>query len=210
METVDDQQAYEILRNLSSPMVAITCRRGEKRNGLIVNSVVRASLVPGRQRVANYVFKRHLSHEIIAATGRYALHLLSRDQWDEIWALGFQSGREADKLEQVPHRLSDETGLPLLLRAYAWMECEVVNVMDAGSSTFFMGEIQRIGRGRGDELMDSDHFRSNMPEDWHEEYLENLREVQRWADEYEAEMDDRIWRELHRKVTEGGEQESET
>lgn len=202
---MDDQQAYEILRNLSSPMVAITCRRGDKRNGLIVNSVVRASLVPGRQRVANYVFKRHLSHEIIAATGRYALHLLSRDQWDEIRALGFQSGRETDKLEQVPHRLSDATGLPLLLRAYAWMECEVVNVMDAGSSTFFMGEIQRIGRGRGEELMDSDHFRSNMPEDWREDYRANLREVQHWADEHEVEMDDRIWRELHRKTKEGGE-----
>ncbi|MFW6192836.1 MAG: flavin reductase family protein [Gemmatimonadota bacterium] len=204
METVDDRQAYEILRNLSSPMVAITCRRGDKLNGLVVNSVVRASLVPGRQRVANYVFKRHLSHEIIAATGRYALHLLSREQWDEIRALGFQSGRETDKLEQVPHRLSDETGLPLLLRAYAWMECEVVNVMDAGSSTFFMGEIQRIGRGRGEEVMDSDHFRSNMPEGWRKEYRENLREVQRWADEHEMEMDDRIWRGLHRKAK-GGE-----
>lgn len=206
MDTVDEQQAYEILRNLSSPMVAITCRRDEKLNGLIVNSVIRASLVPGRQRVANYVFKRHLSHGIIAATGRYALHLLSREQWDEIWALGFQSGRDTDKLAQVPHRLSQETGLPLLLRSYAWMECEVVNVMDAGSSTFFMGEIQRIGRGRGDELMDSDHFRANMPEEWREHYLENLREVQRWADEHETEMDDRIWRELHRKAQEDGEQ----
>ena len=197
---MDDERAYDILRNLSSPMVAITCRRGEKLNGLVVNSVIRASLVPGRQRVANYVFKRHLSHGMIAATGRYALHILSRSQWDEIWELGFHSGRDRDKLEQVPHRLSEATGLPVLRRAYAWMECEVVNAMDAGSSTFFMGEIARIERGEGERIMDSDHFRENMPEDWRDAYLENLEEVQRWAAEHETEMDTRHWRELQERA----------
>lgn len=193
---VDDEIAYDILRNLTSPMVALTCRRGDRLNGLVVNSVVRASLVPGRQRVANYVFKRHLSHGMIAATGRYVLHILSRQQWDEIWELGFHSGRERDKLEKVPHRLSSETGLPILRRAYAWMECEVVNAMDAGSSTFFMGEIRRIERGEGERIMDSDHFRENMPDDWRDDYRGNLREVQRWASEHEHEMDTRHWREL--------------
>ena len=194
---VDEQETYEILRNLTSPIVAVTCRRGDRLNGLIVNSVIRASLVPGRQRVAHYVFKRHLSHGLIAATGRYALHLLSRRQWDEIRALGFRSGRDGDKMEQVPHRLSEETGLPILRRSYAWMECEVVNAMDAGSSTFFMGEIQRIFRGEGEEVMDSDWFRENMPDEWREDYRENLREVQRWAAEREGEaLDTTYWRDL--------------
>lgn len=197
---LDDREAYQILRNLTSPVCAVTCRRGDRLNGLVVNSAVRASLVPGRQRVANYVFKRHLSHDMIAATGRYALHILARDQWDEIWTLGFHSGRDRDKLEQVPHRLSQETGLPILRRAYAWMECRVVNAMDAGSSTFFMGEIQRIRRGEGGEVMDSDWFRENMPEEWRDSYVENLHDVQEWAAAYEEEVDDRYWRDLHGRL----------
>jgi flavin reductase (DIM6/NTAB) family NADH-FMN oxidoreductase RutF len=199
---VDDQTAYDILRNLTSPMVAITCRRGDRLNGLIVNSVIRASLVPGKQRVANYVFKQHFSHDIIAATGQYALHILSREQWDEIWELGFHSGRERDKMQKVPHRLAGESGLPILRRAYAWMECEVVNAMDAGSSTFFMGEIRRIRRGEGEEVMDSDHFRANMPEEWRDVYLENLEAVQEWAAAHEDEMDTRFWRALREEARE--------
>lgn len=198
---MDDRDVYEILRELTSPVVAVTCRRGDRLNGLIVNSVIRASLVPGRQRLALYIFKRHESHDMIAASGRYCLHLLAREQWDAIWELGFFSGRERDKLEKVPHRLSEETGLPVLRRSYAWMECEVVNAMDAGSSTFFMGEIRRIFRGEGDQVMDSDWFRANMPEDWREQYRENLEAVQAWAGELEAEgMDTTYWDALRERV----------
>lgn len=198
---MDDREVYEILRNLTSPIVALTCRRGDRLNGMIANSVIRASLVPGRQRVANYVFKKHLSHDMIAATGRYCLHVLSRTQWDEIWELGFFSGRDRDKLDKVPHRLSEESGLPVLRRAYAWMECEVVNAMDAGSSTFFMGEVQRIFRGEGEEVMDSDWFRANMPEEWREHYRANLEAVQAWAAELEAGgMDTSYWEGLRERA----------
>lgn len=201
---MDEQESYELLRELTSPIVAVTTRRGGKLNGLVVNSAIRASLVPGRQRVAFYVFKRHLTHEMLAATGAFALHILSRTQWEEIRELGFFSGRDRDHFERVPHRLSDETGLPILRRAYAWMECDVVNAMDAGSSTFFMGEIRRIVRGEGEAVMDSDYFRENMPAEWHDDYVENLREVQRWAAELEAAgMDTRHWEKLQEEAREG-------
>jgi flavin reductase (DIM6/NTAB) family NADH-FMN oxidoreductase RutF len=194
---VDDASAYEILRNLSSPIVALTCRRGERLNGMIANSAIRASLVPGSQRVANYVFKRHLTHAILSATGRYVLHLLSREQWDEIWALGFHSGRDGDKFAGLEYELTEGSRLPVLPRAYAWMECEVVNVMDAGASTFFMGEILRLERGAGGQVMDSEHFRQHMPEAWREPYERNLEAVQEWAASHAPAMDDGPWRALH-------------
>jgi flavin reductase (DIM6/NTAB) family NADH-FMN oxidoreductase RutF len=202
--TVDDASAYEILRNLSSPIVALTCREGEKLNGMIANSAIRASIVPGHQRVANYVFKRHLTHDMMARTGRYVLHLLAREQWKEIWALGFQAGREIDKFADLDFELTSGTGLPVLPGAYAWMECEVVNVMDAGASTFFMGEILKMERGTGAEVMDSAHFRANMPEAWRDPYLRNLEAVQAWAARNAPPVDDRPWRELQTAAS-GGE-----
>lgn len=193
----DPDEGYELLRALSSPLVALTVRRGDRCNGMIANSAIRASLVPGRQHVANYVFKRHLTHEILSETGRYVLHLLARTQWEEVRALGFESGREVEdklaRLEQVP---SERTGIPILTRSCAWMECRVVNVMDAGPSTFFMGRIERLGRGSGDRIMDSDYFRANLPDDWRRLYEEKLIEAQERAAGM-AELDDRPWRELH-------------
>lgn len=193
---MDDATAYEILRNLSSPVVALTCREGDRFNGMIANSAIRASLVPGHQRVAMYVFKRHLTHAMLARTGRFVLHLLSRDQWDEIWALGFQSGREVDKFADLEYELTGGSGLPVLSGCFAWMECEVVNVMDAGASTFFMGQIVHLERGAGTDVMDSEHFRRTMPESWREPYERNLHRVQEWAAEHAPAMDDRPWREL--------------
>lgn len=193
---MDPEESYQILRNLSSPLVAVTTRRGEKLNGMIANSAIRASLVPGRQRVAFYVFKRHLTHEILAETGRFVLHLLAQDQWDEIGALGFRSGREGDKLASLEYDLTD-AGLPVLQGSVAWMECRVVNVMDAGASTFFMGEVERMERGEGETIMEGEFLRSHMPGEWQEPYRRNLREAQQWAARHEPELDDRPWRRLH-------------
>lgn len=200
-EALPPDDAYEVLRALTSPLVAVTVRRGERLNGMIANSAVRASLVPGRQHVAHYVFKRHLTHEILSETGRYVLHVLSREQWEEIWALGFHTGHEEeDKLAGLPYQLSPGSGLPILTRSWAWMECRVANVMDAGASTFFMGRVERVGRGRGSEVMDSPWFRAHMPEAWRDVYENKLGEAQDAAGRV-AEIDDRPWRELNARTT---------
>lgn len=200
---IGPDEAYEILRELSSPLVAITTRRGEQVNGMIANSAVRASLIPGHQRVANYVFKSRLSHEILVETGRYVMHLLARDQWDVIRDLGFESGREREKLRDLDYRLSDPWELPILEGSLAWMRCEVANVMDAGASTFFMGDVLEMGRGGGREAMDSEYFRRNAPEPWEEPYRRNLQATQEEARRLEGEVDDRPWQRL-REGREGG------
>ncbi len=197
-EPLGPDEAYEILRTLSSPVAAITTRRGDEVNGMISNSALRASLVPGRQRVANYVFKKRLTHEFLVETGRYVMHLLDRDQWGVIRALGFESGRERDKLRDVEHRFTDTWQLPVIEGCVAWMRCEVANVMDTGASTFFMGDILEMHRGSGDEIMDSEYFRENVPYAWEEPYRRNLRQTQEEARRMEGDMDDRPWRRLRR------------
>lgn len=201
--TVGPDEAYEILRELSSPLVAITTRRGERVNGMIANSAVRASIVPGRQRVAHYVFKMRLTHEMIVQTGRYVLHLLARDQWEVVRHLGFESGRERDKLRALEYGLTEPWELPVLEGCVAWMRCEVANVMDAGASTFFMGDVREVGRGSGEEVLDSEYFRAHVPDEWEELYRRNLRETQEAARRLERELDDRPWRRLRGGAEDG-------
>src|SRR2546422_8346071 len=104
---------YQLLRNLTSPIVAVTSERAGKRNGMILDSAVRASIVPTIPRVSVYVHKFNLSHDMIFETGRYVLHLLREDQLDLVHGLGFVSGRTRDKLAGVPHRLG-RLGAPVL------------------------------------------------------------------------------------------------
>ena len=170
-------ETYELLRNLTSPVVAITSRRGEKSNGMISDGAIRASIVPDIPRVAVFIHKFNLSHDLIFETGAFALHILHQEQIDLVIKLGFVSGRDRDKLADVPHR-AGSTGAPILEDCYAWFDCLVINVMDTGSSTCFLGEAEGVGRGPGREVMESAYLRAKMPEEWKNAYLQNLGTAQ--------------------------------
>ena len=188
-------ETYELLRNLTSPVVAITSRRGDKSNGMISDGAIRASIVPDMPRLAVFIHKFNLSHDLVFETGRFALHLLHREQVDLVIKLGFVSGRDRDKLADVPHRLG-ALGVPLLEDCYAWFECRVINVMDTGSSTCFLGEASDNGRGPGQELMTPAYLRSAMPAEWRDHYLRNLKAAQDAAREASRTIRAVTWRGL--------------
>ena len=189
-------ETYELLRNLTSPVVAITSRRGAKTNGLISDGAVRASIVPDIPRLAVFIHKFNYSHDLIFETGAFVLHLLHSGQLEVVHQLGFVSGRDTDKLAGIPHREGAATGCPILEDCFAWFECRVINVMDTGSSTCFLGEAEAVGRGPGRELMTPAHLRSSIPEAWRQRYLDNLAAAQDRARAVSADIRAVAWRGL--------------
>src|SRR5919109_2402123 len=93
---------YQLLRNLTSPVVAITSERRGKENGMISDAAGRASIVPSIPRLSVYIHKFNYSHDMIFETGRFVLHLLHTKQFDIVRRLGFVSGRDRDKLGGIP------------------------------------------------------------------------------------------------------------
>jgi flavin reductase (DIM6/NTAB) family NADH-FMN oxidoreductase RutF len=171
---------YQLLRNLTSPVVAITSARKGKENGMISDAAVRASIVPSVPRVSVYIHKFNYSHDMIFETGRFGLHLLHTKQFDVVRRLGFFSGRDQDKLAGIPHH-TGETGVPVLDDCFAHFECRVATVMDAGSSTLFLGDVVAAGLEPRGELLTATYFRSNMPAAWRAEYEAKLGEAQELA-----------------------------
>ncbi|PYO62048.1 MAG: hypothetical protein DMD49_02370 [Gemmatimonadetes bacterium] len=192
-------QVYQLLRHLTSPVVAITSERAGKRNGMISDSAVRASIVPTIPRLSVYVHKFNLSHDMIFETGRLVLHLLREDQLDLVHQLGFVSGRTHDKLAGVPHRLG-RLGAPVLDECFAHFECRVVNVMDTGSSTCFLGDVIEVGYGKASaprgSVMTAAYFRANMPADWRKDYEDHLAAAQRFAEERSRAIRAVVWKAL--------------
>src|SRR5258708_29283682 len=166
MPILQPDRIYQLLRNLPSPVVAITSERGGKRNAMIADSAVRASIVPAIPRVSIYIHKFNYSHDLIFESGRYVLHLLRDDQFELIHRLGFTSGRARDKLAGVPHR-TGTLGVPVLDDCYPHFESRVANVMDTGRSTCFLGDAVAVVHGAADrpsgKVMTAAHFRANMP-----------------------------------------------
>lgn len=193
------EAVYQLLRNLTTPVVAITSEHGGKRNGMIIDSAIRASIVPSMPRIAIFIHKFNFSHGLIFASGRFVLHLLRTDQFDLIHRLGFVSGRDRDKLADVPHR-PGTLGAPVLDECYAHFECRVINAMDTGSSTCFLGDAEAIGHGaaaepRG-EVMTAAYFRANVPVDWRRDYETQLAAAQRTAAEHAGDIRTVVWRGL--------------
>src|SRR2546429_2995895 len=104
MPSLQHDQIYQLLRNLTSPVVAITAERGGTRNGMIADSAVRASIVPAIPRLSVYIHKFNYSHDLIFETGRFVLHLLRDDQFELIHRLRLSSRRPADQPHGVPDR----------------------------------------------------------------------------------------------------------
>jgi len=194
-------ETYQLLRNLTSPVVAVTAERSGKRNGMILDSAVRASIVPSIPRLSVYVHKFNFSHDLIFDSGHFVLHLLRTDQMDLVHQLGFASGREHDKLTTIPHHLGT-TGAPVLDDCYAHFECRVANVMDSGSSTCFLGDVVAVGFGRAaqprGEVMTAAYFRAHIPAAWKTTYEEQLRAAQDFAAARSRDIRPVVWRGLER------------
>lgn len=187
--------SYPLLRYLTLPVVAVTTTAGGVRNGMIANSAQRASLVPDVPRISLYISKTNYTHDLVFRSGAFGLHLLRRDQWQLIWHLGLQSRREVDKLAAVATMPGRVTGCPLLVDCAAVFECRVVNAMDAGAATFFLGDVVWYEGSAVTEVMTSDYFRQHMPQDELRVYEAKLTEAMKYLEPLARHVDcERRWR----------------
>ncbi|HEX2166195.1 MAG TPA: flavin reductase family protein, partial [Longimicrobiales bacterium] len=171
-------RTYQLLRHLTTPVAAVTTSAAGRRNGQIVNSAQRASLVPHLPRISLYISKTNFSHDLLYASGLFGVHLLRNDQWDVVRALGLRSGRDIeDKFESLETR-TGTTGIPMLTDVLAGFECRVVNAMDAGAATFFLGDVVDVRSGASGDVMTSTHFRAHAPADLLAEYEARLLQAQ--------------------------------
>ena len=189
---IDERATYELLRNLTSPVVAVTAAHEGRVNGQIANSGGRASLIPSIPRVLVQLSKEHLTHAMVLASGAFCLHLLRTSQVQMVYRLGFATGHDAPKLTAEDYRLG-ESGSPILKECFAYFDCQVSRTLDLGPSTLIVGNVLAAGEGAGDgDLMTSPFWRANMPEAWRPSYEADLKRAQEFAKKYIASHPDAL------------------
>ena len=71
----------------------------------------------------------------------FAINILDESKKDLAIHFGRQSGREVDKFVEIEYR-TEESGSPILHRdAIAYVDCRVVETLEAGDHTIFMGKV---------------------------------------------------------------------
>lgn len=111
-----------------------------KLNGQISNTVFQITDQPAQICVS--INKTELTHEFIQKSGKFGVTVLDQQAPMKLIGLfGFKSGREVDKLSQVNYKNSP-SGCPLVTdHAVALLEAKVINQVDVGTHTLFVGEV---------------------------------------------------------------------
>lgn len=155
-------EVSQLMSMLWTPIVAVTAAAAGRRSGQIAVSAHGASIVPERPRLTVALWKRNLTRDLANRSGAFAVHLLRDDQDELVYHLGLQSGHKADKLATVAHE-SGVTGTPLLRDCLGFFECRVLNRMDGGDHTIFLGEVVHSGLGSEGRPLWWQDLRARMP-----------------------------------------------
>ncbi len=126
---------------LSYGLYVVSSMKDGRFNGQIANTAIQVTSEP--PTVAVSINKQNLTHEYIEASGKFTVSVISQSTpMPFIGNFGFKCGRDINKFEAVNFRLG-ETGVPIVLdNTIAYIEAEVINQMDCGSHTIFVGQVR--------------------------------------------------------------------
>ena len=133
-----DQKA---LWKLTYGLYLLTARQDGRDNGCIINTAVQVAENPVRVSVS--VIRGGLTHDMVKATGCFSVTALSVDAPFSLYQhFGMQSGRSADKFAGRMDVARGANGiLHLTENACGHLECKVMQSIDLGTHTLFIGEV---------------------------------------------------------------------
>ncbi len=138
----DEKQTInrEALKSLHYGMYVVTSHMDGKINGQVANTVFQVTSKP--PQIAAAISKVNLTHQYISKSKVYTVNALAETApMDFFGPLGFRSGRVIDKFEGAPHKIG-QNGCPILTEhVVAAMEVKVLQEIDVGSHTLFIGEV---------------------------------------------------------------------
>ncbi len=128
------------LQKIGYGVYVICSRDGDKINGQIANTVFQVCSEPPTVAIA--INRINLTHDFIKASRVFTASVLGQaTPLAFIGDFGFKSGRDVDKLKGVNYK-TGQTGAPVILdNATAYLEAEVIQNVDVGTHTIFIGRI---------------------------------------------------------------------
>ncbi len=129
----------KVLFGLSYGMYAITVQDGERPTGCIVNSVFQVT--SQEPLIALSMNRDNYTHQILMREKRFAVSILSENTpSDVISKLGFASGKDVDKLTDIPYSTVD--GLAVLdTNCVGYLICDIVSVAETSTHDIFVAKV---------------------------------------------------------------------
>jgi flavin reductase (DIM6/NTAB) family NADH-FMN oxidoreductase RutF len=127
------------LDKILSGLAVITTCCEKTPYGMTAAWFTRASNEPYMVTVS--VWEKNYTHEKLLQSNNYAINILSEKKKDLAVHFGRQSGRDIDKFLNIAYQVG-ESGAPILIEdCLAYLDCRIVDSMNAGDHTIFLGRV---------------------------------------------------------------------
>ncbi|MCB1744373.1 MAG: flavin reductase family protein, partial [Gammaproteobacteria bacterium] len=98
------------------------------------------------------------AHDITKATGTFALNILGKGQGDIAYTFFKSAERDGNTVSGQPFSKGSATGAPILDATTAFLECKLVDTIEKGDHSVFVGEVVEAGikkpfEGRADQAV---------------------------------------------------------
>src|SRR5258708_18957783 len=139
LQEVTGDEFKLVMRRFAASVNVITSADSTKKNGMTATAVCSVSSDPPSALII--VNKSNRSHPIIDGTKAFAVNVLSSDQRQI--ASHFAS-KLPDPFAEIRYSIG-KTGCPIIAGADAHIECTVIEQMDGGTHTIFVGKLVAAG-----------------------------------------------------------------
>lgn len=143
------------LYKISYGLYVVGTKFDGKNAGCVVDAFIQSTSAPVPTVILCSI-QANQTNAAIKQTGEFTISVLGTDvEPFVIGNFGFQSGRDADKWANVPHKIAD--GLPVLERAVSYFRCKVTDQKELSTHTAFFCEVTDAWLGEGEPLIYGDY-----------------------------------------------------
>jgi flavin reductase (DIM6/NTAB) family NADH-FMN oxidoreductase RutF len=142
-------QFRNILSNWASGVTIVTSRAGERVQGMTVSAFSSVSLTPPLVLVC--ADKQAITHGLIQQSKVFSVSVLAADQSE--LSNRFASKKDEDRRFEGLRCEDGSTGCPRIPGALAWLDCRVVEAVDAGDHVVYIGEVVGADAGTAQPLL---------------------------------------------------------
>lgn len=145
---ISNEEFRRALSKFASGVTVVTLRDKDKKpHGITVSAFSSVSLDPPLILVC--IEKNAVSHNAFHESERFVVNILSERQAEHSNQFASQI---PDKFINIHHH-EGLSGIPVLKDSLVNLECKLVNTLDAGDHTIFIGEIENTHIGDGKPLV---------------------------------------------------------
>jgi flavin reductase (DIM6/NTAB) family NADH-FMN oxidoreductase RutF len=151
---MSDDPIKDALNRMPYGFYSITSRNGDDVNAMVANWVTQASFTP--RLVALGLSKKAYSYGVIEAGRVFAVNIFNKEDQEAMTPFSKARTKRPDKMENARYTPAPETGCPVLEGAAAYVECKVVQIVDAGGDhDIVIGEVVGGGINKPGEVTDT-------------------------------------------------------